>query len=108
MEEPKKIGSKQNSSSAHQHILSAGAQNLLQLARDWDTIEASLEGVTPGDVQAASNLLTPPSPVPAQFLRRVSDPSLDFAFSIEAGFTQSETSTAWCGNEVRATVMTTD
>ena len=30
----------------------------------------------------------------------VSDPSNDFAFSVMMGFTQSETSTAWCGSHV--------
>jgi hypothetical protein len=30
----------------------------------------------------------------------VSNPSADFLFSVIAGFTQSETSTAWCGNNV--------
>ena len=33
-------------------------------------------------------------------LARVSDPALDFLTSVTAGFTQSETSTAWCGNNV--------
>jgi hypothetical protein len=51
--------------------------------------------------QAKAALLTPmdlaagPGGVP-----RVSDPALDFLTSVAEGFTQSETSSAWCGNSV--------
>lgn len=80
-------------------VLSGGAQNLLQLANNFNqAIEAASNApmaqirsrlAVPADITAAG-----PSPV------RVSNPVPDFLFSIMGGFTQSETSTSWCGSNV--------
>lgn len=80
--------------SKHQRqALSSGAQNMIHLAEQWEEIEPKLR-------QAASaprsSALSATSPGPIQ----VSDPSTDVSFSSFSGFTQSETSTAWCGSNV--------
>ena len=41
----------------------------------------------------------PAGPIPGPYLR-VSDPRLDYGNSVMTSFTQSETSSAWCGNTV--------
>ena len=78
--------------------LSSSAQHLLRLAQQWDQIEpqlarsaATLSSPLNGKPFAPGGLLPPGA---------VSDPSTDLAFSRLAGFVQSETSTAWCGNTV--------
>ncbi len=87
--------------------LSGGALNLLQFETFWQSIQQTFgEGTSDAQlasIQAAlekSSRLAPSiassGPIP------VSDPSLDFVFSLSAGFTQSETSTAWCGSGVVA------
>ena len=91
-------------------LFSAGARNYFQLAALLNAPQTK-PGVGDGDggllsdsarrAQAKAALLAPvelaagPGGVP-----RVSDPALDFLTSVLEGFTQSETSTAWCGNSV--------
>ena len=91
-------------------LLSAGGRNYFQLAAQLNT-PPTKPGVGDGDgglvndaartAQAKAALLAPmdlaagPGGVP-----RVSDPALDFLTSVTEGFTQSETSSAWCGNSV--------
>lgn len=80
--------------------LSGGAQNLIHLAEQWGQIEPNLSQASPGE-RLLSFALSAKSPAtktsgPVQ----VSDPSTDVNFSSFAGFTQSETSTAWCGSNV--------
>jgi hypothetical protein len=87
--------------------LSSGAQNLLKLAQGWQEVEGTLAEVPVNlvneekalrndlRVSAASDIPNDPA---ASF--PISRASADFVFSIMAGFTQSETSTAWCGNNV--------
>jgi hypothetical protein len=89
-----------------QKALSGGALNLLQLARAWQDVQD--EGSGKGDnaaklarIQAAlqakvhsATRIVHSGPIP------VSNPGDDFLLSIEGGFTQSETSTAWCGSGV--------
>jgi hypothetical protein len=79
--------------------LSAGAQHQLRMAADWDRIAPPLT--------RPSNILN--SPLNGQPFHphsgslpsgAVSDPGTDLLFSRMAGFTQSETSTAWCGENV--------
>jgi len=81
-----------------QQHLSSGAQNLLQLAHRLNEveglsnapqIEAQIKFIRGGPLRPFVGF-----PVP------VNNPATDFLFSIEAGFTQSETSTAWCGSSV--------
>ena len=87
--------------------LSSGAQNLLKLAQGWEDVEGTLVQLprNPGNeknalrndlrVSAASDAVDDPA---ASF--SISNASADFVFSLMAGFTQSETSTAWCGNNI--------
>jgi len=59
----------------------------------------------PPKVAALAAALAPLAPIPGPGpggTTRVSDPSLDFATSVMSSFTQSETSSAWCGNSVVA------
>src|SRR5262249_39234201 len=72
--------------------LSGGAQNLLTLSERFDEIEPHLRQAPAGFGRVAG-----PQPLAPQ---QVSDPSTDVAFSSFSGFTQSETSAAWCGNNV--------
>ncbi|HXB56482.1 MAG TPA: hypothetical protein VN461_17040 [Vicinamibacteria bacterium] len=78
--------------------LSSGAQHLLRMATTWDQIEPVL-------ARSAGSLNAPllgrslhPSGALGQ--GAVSDPGTDLSFSRMGGFTQSETSTAWCGSHV--------
>jgi len=92
---------------AQKRTLSSGGQNFFALATRLTAPPAKPGddggglGDTPRTAQAKAALLAPielgagPGGVP-----RVSDPALDFLTSVSAGFTQSETSTAWCGNNV--------
>ena len=95
---------------AQKKLLSAGGRNFFQLAAQLNAPQTK-PGVGDGDggllsdaarrAQAKAGLLAPmelaagPGGVPS-----VSDPALDFLTSVVEGFTQSETSTAWCGNSV--------
>lgn len=90
---------------ARRDALSSGALNLINLAERWDQIKPHLRQVTPGlgrigpgapalnghEQAAAIEILAP---------KQVSNLSADVLSSRLAGFTQSETSTAWCGNNV--------
>jgi hypothetical protein len=89
-----------------QKALSGGALNLLQLTRAWPELQ---EGFGKGDnaaklakIQAALEARGSAHPVVSSGVIPVSDPSSDFLLSIMGGFTQSETSTAWCGSGVVA------
>ncbi len=85
-----------------QQALSGGALNYLQFATAWQNIEqsfgdedeqakiAALRNALTSAKQAAGIVASGPIPV--------SNPGTDFLFSVMAGFTQSETSTAWCGS----------
>jgi hypothetical protein len=84
----------------HRKALSGAAQNLIQLAEGFDKVEAGLRAAAsrPNGFQKS-----PPSSATADEstgATQVSDPGTDFDFSVLTGFTQSETSTAWCGNNV--------
>jgi len=87
---------------AQKETLSSGAQNLLTLAQNWNRIEKDLEKPKAALQQRRPQAWSADSEVdePAAFAARVSNPSTDFLLSIMAGFTQSETSTAWCGSNV--------
>lgn len=79
--------------------LSAGAQHLLRTAAHFDELQQTLS-------RSGATLNTPLNgqpfhPQPGTLSsRQVSDPGTDLSFSRMAGFTQSETSTAWCGDNV--------
>jgi len=81
--------------------LSSGAQNLLRLAESADNGElqsnlpqlgAALHGTLGGQLFTSRSETLPPF--------QVNDPSTDLAFSRNAGLVHSETSTAWCGQNV--------
>jgi len=78
--------------------LSSGAQHLLRVAGEWDKIGPQL-------TRSAATLSSPLNGKPFNPggtlpPGAVTDPRTDLAFSRVAGFVQSETSTAWCGNTV--------
>ncbi len=81
-------------------VLSSGALNLFQFADKFDDAQRGLNRLQP-----ASSAVTPQqSGLAAPLLAtdgvaRVSNPAQD-VFSVLSGFTQSETHTAWCGNNV--------
>jgi hypothetical protein len=90
---------------AQQKGLSSGAQSLLKIAQGWKEIEAGLEKAASHQSQAQKFQAQIQANAAEQaeataFVSRVSNPSTDFLFSMMGGFTQSETSTAWCGNNV--------
>jgi hypothetical protein len=81
-------------------LFSNGAQNLFHVARKWPAIEQRLRdgGMNPSALKA----MAPGEDlgVAGASSNRVSNPATDFILSQASGFTQSETSTAWCGNNV--------
>jgi hypothetical protein len=91
----------QKSSPQQRRTLSGAAQNLMRLSEEWPNIEPQLLQMSQRPATQAPTTALPPlavgsagSAVPA------SNPSTDFINSIKEGFTQSETSTAWCGDNV--------
>jgi hypothetical protein len=82
-------------------VLSGGGQNLLHLAEGFEKMEPGLRKASqqPRVAKALPNFASAETKDPAGAIP-VSDPRTDFFFSVLAGFTQSETSTAWCGNNV--------
>ncbi len=75
---------------------SSGLRNLLNLGGRWSQIRASLAGA-PAVSPAALAPQTLPPKLPLATIG-VSDPSADLGTTRFSGFTQSETSTAWCGS----------
>ena len=92
-------------SPALKNALSGGALNYLQIAQAWKNIEQSFgdgtDSETLAKLQAALASNSNPTPLAVSLGPiRVSSPSTDFLLSVMGGFTQSETSTAWCGSSV--------
>jgi hypothetical protein len=84
--------------SRHQKMLD-GYANVVHLADAWHT--HGMRFTDPSFVaRAKMGALSPSAPPPAGSLIRASNPATDVAYSSFAGFTQSETSTARCGNSV--------
>lgn len=86
------------------NMLSSGALNLINLAERWDQIEPHLQRALPTPLSSAQPILPPDAggALADRILapKQVSNLSADGSSSRLAGFTQSETSTAWCGNNV--------
>jgi hypothetical protein len=80
----------------HQRMLD-GTANIVHLANVWDKYGMRLTDPTFVSRGKASQRAMPPS---AGGIIPVSNPSTDIAYSSFGGFTQSETSTARCGNTV--------
>ena len=97
----------------HQNLLSSGMQRIAHLAQVLNSDHSKMADVgttatapkasaAVGGLIAAFVPLGPiPGPGPGGTIP-VSDPRLDFANSEMSSFTQSETSSAWCGNTVVA------
>jgi hypothetical protein len=94
----------------HQRLLSSGLQRVLQLDAALNDSHSKIDDsgtVTASKPRAAVSSLAAVSaatilaPGPGGTIA-VSDPRLDFANSAMTSFTQSETSSAWCGNNVVA------
>jgi hypothetical protein len=94
----------------HRKLLSSGMQNFLQLASSLNSkrLKAGFgdDGGTfnpPTRAQAVARALRSASFAgiagPGGTIR-ISNPDLDFVTSVVTGFTQSETSTGWCGNTI--------
>lgn len=85
-------------------MLSSGALNLINLAERWEQIAPHLLRAQPA-TRPSDRPILPPGLEEALADRilapkQVSNPAVDVSSSRLAGFTQSETSTAWCGNNV--------
>jgi hypothetical protein len=85
---------------AHQKLLSSGAQNLLRLAHGWDQVQNGLADADIGELQSKHSIAAGQPLPPDALVSRITNPATDFSFSTLAGFTQSESSTAWCGDNV--------
>src|SRR5438309_8152936 len=84
----------------YRKALSGGAQNAFHLADVWDQVGPRLGRAHSQGGGARRPLSNSANPRGSTTSVEVSDPSNDFAFSVQTGFTQSETSTAWCGSNV--------
>src|SRR5690348_1860657 len=81
-------------------VLSSGALNLFEVADKFDDIEGAVNRRQPSSLSVTSQQAIPGMPLEAtDGVVRVSNPAQDI-FSVLSGFTQSETHTAWCGNNV--------
>lgn len=89
---------------SRRHMLSSGTLNLINLAERWDQIEPRLRQARPMPSVLDQPILPPDmGAILADRMlaaTQVSHPANDVSSSRLGGFTQSETSTAWCGNNV--------
>jgi hypothetical protein len=94
---------------SQQKLLSSGMRRVLQVAKVMNADHSKIVGdggsiiIGPkiASALAAAAPLATLGPGPGG-TTRVSDPRLDFVNSVMSGFTQSETSSAWCGDTVVA------
>jgi hypothetical protein len=83
----------------HQQLLSSAQERILYLNTVMQGPPGSSGKTSSVAAAAAIAQAAPTGPIPGPYLR-VSDPRLDFGNSVMTSFTQSETSSAWCGNTV--------
>lgn len=86
-------------------MLSSGALNLINLTERWDRIEQHMRRAQPASRPSDQSIVPPDmreiiSDRVLAAPKSVSNTSIDVLSSRFTGFTQSETSTAWCGNNV--------
>jgi hypothetical protein len=92
-------------SDQQRRMLSGSALNFFHVVQEWPNLQrqmlrgqmstpSSPDAESPSPDLIQSDVATTLAPV------MVSKPSTDFAFGPDVGFTQSETSTAWCGSNV--------
>ena len=86
-------------SESDRRIFSSGAQNLFTLAKRVVDLEGRFGEEGPKESALRAVLRDEVLGLGASGTQ-VSNPATDFVLSQTAGFTQSETSTAWCGNIV--------
>jgi hypothetical protein len=86
-------------SESDRRIFSSGAQNLFTLAKTFVALEGRF-GKEGASESALRDVLREELFGAGASRTQVSNPATDFFLSQTAGFTQSETSTAWCGNIV--------
>jgi hypothetical protein len=91
---------------AQRNLLSSGVQNLYHLAKQTQGRQVG-PGINPAvTANARAQEYVPLSvrqSLAAQLatgVAHVSNPAMDYTLSIDSGFTQSESSTAWCGDSV--------
>jgi hypothetical protein len=94
-------GIEKKMSPAQREMMSAGGRNMLHVARNFSgskhivpTFAAQQKARAMAAMPRRSMTGTPGAPAP------INDPQLDLQLSRLAGFTQSESSSAWCGNAV--------
>jgi hypothetical protein len=92
-------------SDEHRKMLSGGALNFFHAIQNWSQSEkVALAGKNALKSKLGGALTSMPPLVPKVEPSfgpvQVSNPASDFDFGPSSGFTQSETSTAWCGNNV--------
>jgi hypothetical protein len=75
-----------------------GYANIVHFADVWQRYGMRL--ADPSFIARAKMVQSTTAPTPSAGIVKVSNPSTDIAYSSMAGFTQSETSTARCGNSV--------
>ena len=84
---------------SHQKMMD-GYANISHMADSWQKYGIRLTDPTFGPRAHAAAAAAEATPAPLGGVVAVSDPSTDVAYSSFGGFTQSETSTARCGNAV--------
>ena len=83
---------------AQRRHLSSAAQNLIHFAHSDEALEDSPE--IPQVANQIATIRNSPVQPAGAFPVPVNNPRTDFLFSVMSGFTQSETSTAWCAANV--------
>jgi DNA-binding transcriptional regulator of glucitol operon len=78
--------------------LSSSAQHLLRIAARWDDLQNTLAQSAASQNRLNGHGFSPQSGTLP--IGEVNDPGTDLVLSRMAGFVQSETSTAWCGQNV--------
>jgi hypothetical protein len=84
----------------HQQRLSSGAGNLLKIAHDWKQTQAGLASADVERWKLKQLSAAGQNPQVDSSVSPINNPATDFLYSPLSGFTQSETSTAWCGDHV--------
>jgi hypothetical protein len=88
-----------NMPGAERRTLSGDWRNLIHIADNWSSVGAAL-GQAAVRTQARDSAAGSTGRDDDRDMIPVSNPDTDFLVSRMTGFTQSETSTAWCGNNV--------
>jgi hypothetical protein len=85
---------------AQRKMLSGAALNYIQVVNKSGNLDKMMSDQAAGKAEKPQEALLTASESEIGDLVPVSNPGTNFVFSVRGGFTQSETSTAWCGNNV--------